>query len=108
MEKFNNWNSWCNDKIVVTSKEGDRKALINVNCIMHIEDDVNGTVLFCTDQYSCQVKESIEDILGMISEVLAESKARKEAAEKAEEERLRAQYETYAKATADDSKASQG
>lgn len=104
MTKPNNWNDWCNDKIIVTSVEGDRKALINVNCIMHIEDDVNGTILFCTDQYSCQVKESMEDILGMISEVLAESKARKEAAAKAEEARLKAQYEEYSKATANDSK----
>lgn len=89
MKTLNNWNDWCNDKIVLTTEE-DKTLLVNLNTIKHLEEALDGcTLVYCTEGECFVVKENVEDILGIVKEVVEETEARHKAAAEAQ----RKQYE---------------
>lgn len=89
MNKFENWNDWCNDKIVLTTEE-DKTILVNLNTVKHLEEALDGdTLVYCTEGECFVVKESIPTILGIVKEVVEETEARHKAAAEAQ----RKQYE---------------
>lgn len=97
MIKLDNWNNWCNDKIILHNDEG-YPVLVSPNAILGLEAFEKGTSVFCVDGYMTDVTETIEEVLGLIKELVAESEARKKAAAEAEEAARKAQYEAYMKA----------
>lgn len=98
MEKLNNWNDWFNDKIVLHSLD-DEKSIINLNCIKHLAEDLEGgyTVVYCTEGDIFCVQEKIEEIAAMIGELVKEAEARREAVAAAQMERYKAMQESAAK-----------
>lgn len=92
VSELTNTSEWCNDKIILNVKEG-QKALVNANTIMHIEEAKEGCTLWCTEGFFFDVTESMEEVLGLIKDLVSASKERKEAAKKAEEERYKAMME---------------
>lgn len=99
-KKLETWNDWCNDKLVLTTTDGET-ILVNINTIKHMCTLGDYTALHCTEGDYFEVKESMAEILEQIGLELQESEQRKEAMIKAEEERRRAQYEAYQKAQKD-------
>ena len=97
MEKLQNWNDWCNDKVVLHTEAG-YPVLLSPNAILGLEAFDKGTTVCCVDGYATDVSETIEEVLGLIKELVAESEARKKAAAEAEEAARKAQYEAYMKA----------
>lgn len=104
MIKLDNWNAWCNDKIVLHDIEG-LEVLINLNTVLHLQKTPEGTtVVSCTEGYEFEVKETIVEILSVVSEVIDESEARRKALEDAQ----RAQYAEQMKAMEAEKAASEG
>lgn len=93
MEKLNNWNAWCNDKVLLHSEE-DLPILLSPNAILGLQQTTTGTEIALVDGLYFSVTEKIEDILAAIGELITESEARKAA--QAEEQRK--QYEEMMKA----------
>jgi len=93
MEKLNNWNAWCNDKVLLHSEE-DLPILLSPNAILGIQQTSAGTEIALVDGLYFTVTEKVEDILAAIGELITESEARKAA--QAEEQRK--QYEEMMKA----------
>lgn len=79
MKKLNNWNSWCNDKAVFTGTDGE-PIIVSPNALIAIEGTKDYTELYFVEGYCFTVKETPEEILGTIGELIEESKARQEAA----------------------------
>lgn len=92
MEKLNNWNAWCNDKVLLHSEE-DLPILLSPNAILGIQQTSAGTEIALVDGLYFTVTEKVEDILAAIGELITESEARKAA--QAEEQRK--QYEEMMK-----------
>lgn len=89
VKDLNNYSDWCFDKIVLTNENG--KIIVNANTIMHIEEvSQGGSVVYCTEGIIFEVNETAETVLGRIKDLVSESKERKEAAKKADEERYAA------------------
>ena len=104
MEKLNNWNAWCNDKVLLHNEEGF-PILLSPNAILGIEQaEGNSTDIAMVDGIFFTVKETVEEILALIGELIKESEARR--AEQAEEQRK--QYEEMQKAAQAEQKASEG
>lgn len=93
MEKLNNWNAWCNDKVLLHSEE-DLPILLSPNAILGIQQTSAGTEIALVDGLYFTVTEKVEDILAAIGDLITESEARKAA--QAEEQRK--QYEEMMKA----------
>lgn len=94
MKTLKNWNDWCNDKIVLTTEE-DKVLVVNLNTIKHLEEALDGcTMVYCTEGECFVVKETVEDILGIVLEVVEETNKRRKEAEEAQ----RKQYEEMYKA----------
>lgn len=84
MEKLNNWNGWCGDKIVLHNS-ADYPIILSPNAILGLEETDAGTDIAMVDGIYFNAKEKIEEVLAAIGEALEESNARREA--KAEEQR---------------------
>lgn len=93
MEKLNNWNAWCNDKVLLHSEEG-LPILLSPNAILGIQQTSAGTEIALVDGLYFTATEKVEDILAAIGDLITESEARKAA--QAEEQRK--QYEEMMKA----------
>lgn len=96
MEKLNNWNGWCGDKVVLHSSAG-LPIVLSPNAILGLEQTEEGTSVALVDGIFFDVKEDIEEVLKIIGEALDDSNARREA--KAEEQRK--QYEEMMKSEQD-------
>ena len=93
MEKLNNWNAWCNDKVLLHSEE-NLPILLSPNAILGLQQTTTSTEIALVDGLYFTVTEKVEDILAAIGELITESEARKAA--QAEEQRK--QYEEMMKA----------
>lgn len=87
MEKLNNWNGWCGDKIVLHNS-ADYPIILSPNAILGLEETDAGTDIALVDGVYFNAKEKIEEVLAAIGEALEESKARRAA----QEEEQRKQY----------------
>lgn len=92
MEKLTNWNAWCNDKILLHNEEGF-PVLLSPNAVLGIEQTSELTQVALVDGIFFEVKETAEEILAAIGELVTESEARRAA--QAEEQRK--QYEEMMK-----------
>lgn len=104
MEKLNNWNAWCNDKVLLHSSEGGFPILVSPNAVLALEQCEGFTQLAVVDGLYFEVKETVEEILSIIGELIVESEARK----KAQAEEQRKQYEDMVKAEKATKEASEG
>lgn len=105
MEKLNNWNAWCNDKIVLHNSDNGLPVLLSPNAVLAIEQTAEDTcTIALVDGMFFDVKGTAEEILGIIGECVAESEARK----KAVEEEQRKRYEEAMKAEQAAKEASEG
>jgi len=103
MEKMNNWNAWCNDKVLLHTCEG-YPVLLSPNAVLGLEGTETSTNIALVDGLYFEVKETVEEILGNIGELIKESEARKAA--QAEEQRK--QYEEMMAAQKAEQEASEG
>lgn len=104
MEKLKNWNPWCNDKILLHSSENGLPVLLSPNAILGMEELPDSTQIALVDGLFFEVKEKAEEILEIISSLVAESEARR-AAKEAEE---RKKYEEMMAAQKAEQEASEG
>lgn len=108
MIKLENWNAWCNDKIVLHNIE-DLTCLINLNTVLHLEETPDKTtIVSCTDGVEFEVKESIKDILALVGEIVEESEARRKEAEEAQRAAYAEQMKQYQAQQAAQEKTSEG
>ena len=103
MEKLNNWNGWCGDKIVLHNS-ADYPIILSPNAILGLEKTDSGTDISLVDGIYFSVTEDIEEVLGAIGEALKESEDRKAALA----EKQRAQYAEMMQQQKDPTKASEG
>ena len=59
MEKLNNWNAWCNDKVLLHSEEG-LPILLSPNAILGLQQTIAGTEIALVDGLYFSVTEKIE------------------------------------------------
>lgn len=88
MEKLNNWNPWCNDKVVLHSADNNLPVLLSPNAVLALEEGPDYTTVALVDGLFFDVKEKAEEILGFIAEMVEESEKRRQA----REEEQRKQY----------------
>lgn len=89
MEKLNNWNAWCNDKVLLHSSENGLAVLLSPNAILGLEQCEGFSQIAMVDGLYFEVKETVEDILAAIGELITESEARRAAQAEAQKK----QYE---------------
>lgn len=105
MEKLNNWNAWCNDKIVLHNSDNGLPMLLSPNAILAIEQTAeDACTVALVDGMFFDVTGTLGEILGIIGECVAESEARK----KAFEDEQRKKYEEAMKAEQETKEASEG
>ena len=97
MKKLNNWNDWCNDKVVFTSITG-QPIVFSPNAIFGFEQTADGSIVYCVDGITLDIQERAEEALAIIGEGVEESKVRQEKKRKEEEEKARKAYEDMQKA----------
>ena len=90
MEKLQNWNDWCNDKILLHSSENNLPILLSPNATLAVEQCDGFTEVAMVDGLYFEVKETVEEFLSLVGEALKEGAARREAQAKAQEERYKA------------------
>jgi len=102
--KLKNWNDWCNDKILLHSDENDLPILLSPNAVLAVEQCTDFTQIAMVDGLYFEVKETVEEFLGLVGEALKESAARKEAQAKAQEEKYKAMMAEQAEQKASEGK----
>lgn len=89
MEKLNNWNAWCNDKVLLHSFDSGLPVLLSPNAVLAVEQAEDHTTIALVDGLYFDVKETAEEFLGLVGELVKESDKRREAQVAAQQEQYK-------------------